>query len=242
MTVSSDKRLICFAHRGASGHAPENTLAAFEKAVDLGADWIELDVYAIEGELIVFHDDRLERTTNGTGEVMQRSLDYLRGLDAGHGEKIPFLSEVLSAVGGRIKINIELKGPGTALPVVSLINHYVETRDWRYEQFLISSFDRDQVAAAGAACPQLSLALNVDESLPDYSSIASSLGLVSIHIHLPLLSSTTVRKIHQAGCRVSVFTANTDEEIARVKAAGADGVFTNFPERVVRSRDKAKKD
>lgn len=242
MTVSANKQLICFAHRGASGHAPENTLAAFEKAVTLGADWIELDVYAVEDELIVFHDDRLERTTNGTGKVTQRSLDYLRGLDAGQGEKIPLLAEVLDAVGNRIKINIELKGPGTALPVVALVNHYVATRDWRYDRFLISSFDRDQVAAVGAVCPHLPLALNVDENLPDYSSVASLLGLVSIHIHLPLLSSTIVRKIHQAGCRVSIFTANTDEDIARVKAAGADGVFTNFPERVVRRRDEVKKD
>lgn len=230
MTVSPDKKLICFAHRGASGHAPENTLAAFKKAVALGADWIELDVYVVEGELIVFHDDRLERTTNGTGEVTQCSLAYLRGLDAGQGEKIPFLKEVLDAVGNRININIELKGPNTALPTVTLLKDYIAAKGWAYDRFLISSFDPAQVEEAGAACGQLPLAFNIEEEISDYGGVAASLRLFSIHVDFSIASPDIIDKIHQAGCRAFIFTANTAEEIAQAAATGADGVFTNFPE------------
>ena len=83
------KEFVCFAHRGASGHEPENTLAAVEKAIALGADWIEVDVYAVAGELIVIHDERLERTNSGAGYVRDASLAYLRFLDAGKGQSIP---------------------------------------------------------------------------------------------------------------------------------------------------------
>jgi glycerophosphoryl diester phosphodiesterase len=104
------KEFICFAHRGASGHEPENTLAAAVKAVDLGAHWIEVDVYALKTELIVIHDDRIERTTNGAGYVMEKTLDYLQSLDAGKGQRIPTLREVFDAVDRRSGINVELKG------------------------------------------------------------------------------------------------------------------------------------
>jgi glycerophosphoryl diester phosphodiesterase len=90
--------MICFGHRGAAGYAPENTLASVEKAISLGADWVEVDVYAVENELVVIHDDRLERTTNGSGYIIEQSLEYLRSLDAGEGEKIPFLREIFDLV------------------------------------------------------------------------------------------------------------------------------------------------
>ena len=92
------KKLVCFAHRGASGHEPENTLSAVEKAIELGADWIEVDVHAVKGELIVVHDERLERTTNGgRGYVTEKPLAYLRSLDAGKGQRIPALREILDS-------------------------------------------------------------------------------------------------------------------------------------------------
>ena len=111
--------MFCIGHRGARGHAPENTLASVRKAIELGADWIEVDVYGVDGELVVFHDDRLERTTNGEGLLMGQSFDYLRSLDAGDGELIPTLAEVFDVAADRVGINVELKGPGTAEPVAA---------------------------------------------------------------------------------------------------------------------------
>ncbi|HQH27580.1 MAG TPA: glycerophosphodiester phosphodiesterase family protein, partial [Oligoflexia bacterium] len=96
--------MLSIGHRGAMGHEPENTLRSVAKALTLGADWIEVDVYNAQDKLVVIHDDRLERTTDGTGRVVGQTLDYLRSLDAGKGEKIPFLEEVFAVVDHRAGI------------------------------------------------------------------------------------------------------------------------------------------
>lgn len=229
-----NKRLICFAHRGASGHAPENTLAAFRKAVELGADWIELDVYAVRRELMVIHDNRLERTTNGTGYVARRGLDYLRSLDAGNGEKIPFLSEVLDATGRQIKINIELKGPGTAEPVCDLLEHYVRKRGWRYDDFLLSSFEHKQIRQAKARCPDFPVAPNLNGGRLRYNAKGGE--PFSIHIGIEHATPALVDKIHDRGCQAFVFTANSLEDIQQLTAMGVDGIFTNYPELITGAR------
>ncbi|MEW6077382.1 MAG: glycerophosphodiester phosphodiesterase family protein [Thermodesulfobacteriota bacterium] len=226
------KRLICFAHRGASGHAPENTLAAFRKAVELGAEWIELDVYAVRGELLVIHDHRLERTTSGRGYVTRRGLDYLRSLDAGNGEKIPFLSEVLEAAARKVKINIELKGPKTAAPVCELLTHYVRRRGWRYDDFLLSSFEHRQLRQAARLCPEIRVSPNLKGGRIRYD--LGDVRPYSIHFDISYATPEMIEKIHQRGCPAFVFTANTLEDIRRLEAFGADGVFTNYPELITR--------
>lgn len=235
MTALTKKPLICLAHRGASGHAPENTLAAFKKAVKLGADWIELDVFAVENELVVIHDNRLERTTNGTGNVTDRSLAYLRGLDAGNGQRIPLLPEVLELTARQIKINIELKGPDTAVPVTSLVETYVKDHGWRYEDFLVSSFDHRQVKEAKMRCPALPVAPNITGVPLGLDRLAAELAPFSIHVDADFVTAALVADIHRLGCPAFIFTANTDDEIERLRNLGADGVFTNFPERVKRA-------
>ena len=132
---------IYFGHRGARGHEPENTLLSFKKALDSGLKWIELDVYAVGNELVVIHDSRLERTTDGAGRVQSSSLEYLRSLDAGKGEKIPYLREVLDLLAAKAGINIELKGVDTAKPVTLLIEKYISEFGWQPEQFMVSSFN-----------------------------------------------------------------------------------------------------
>jgi len=107
-------------HRGAAGHAPENTLASFRKAIELGLDMTELDVHVCaSGELVVIHDENVDRTTNSKGWVSKLSLTELKRLDAGAGETVPTLAEVLDLLKDRIMLNIELKGLGTAEPVYS---------------------------------------------------------------------------------------------------------------------------
>ena len=100
--------MLAIGHRGACGYRPENTLASFRYAALLGCPWIELDVYFVQGQLIVIHDDDLARTTDGTGLVMDSSFDYLRSLDAGQGEQIPTLQEVLDLVDTGMNINVEI--------------------------------------------------------------------------------------------------------------------------------------
>jgi len=138
--MKSDSFTI-FSHQGAAGYAPENTLLSFKEATQRGADFIELDVHRVDNELIVIHDYRLEQTTNGKGVVFDKSIKYLRSLDAGRGERIPLLTEVLNLADKRVGINIELKSPGTAQPVMELVNLYIKNHGWSLDHFIISSFN-----------------------------------------------------------------------------------------------------
>ena len=229
----SQPRLFCFGHRGARGHAPENTLTSVQQALDLGADGIEVDVHWADGQLMVIHDDTLERTTDGFGPVAEKSFDYLRSLDAGEGESIPTLAEVFDAVQRRAIINVELKGAGTAEPVVRLIEHYVRKQDWRYEDFLISSFDLAQIRAVKNLLPAIRTGALIEKVPSGQAEFAARLGAWSLHPSKRCVTSGLVADAHRRGLKVFVYTVNRPAEIALVNRLGADGVFTDYPERVV---------
>jgi glycerophosphoryl diester phosphodiesterase len=223
--------LLCFGHRGAMGHAPENTLLSVERALALGADWVEVDVHWVDDRLVVFHDDRLERTTDGVGYLGEQSFEYLRSLDAGAGQRIPTLEEVFDTVAGRIGINIELKGPGTAEPVVRLSEERIRA-GWGVERILISSFNHRQLQRvralnAGLRTGALLVGLPVDNA-----AFASALGCYSVHLSVEFIDRVFVEDAHDRGLKVFVFTVNAPWDIDRMVELGVDGVFTNYPERV----------
>ena len=120
-----DSEFLCIAHRGAMGHAPQNTLAAVSKALELGAPWIEIDVYWVDGHLMVFHDERLDELTNGSGYITEQSFAYLRSLEVmNSGQGIPTLEEVYELTKDQAGLNIELKGVGTAAPVCAFLQQF----------------------------------------------------------------------------------------------------------------------
>jgi glycerophosphoryl diester phosphodiesterase len=228
------KPLICFAHRGASGHEPENTLSAVEKAIVLGADWIEVDVYAVERELIVIHDERLERTTNGAGCVMDKALAYLRSLDAGKGQRIPTLREVFDCVDRRVGINVELKGPDTAGLAVSLINEYASKRGWKCDQFILSSFSHRELIKVKKLDPSIKIGIIVSGRHRRYKKLTRQLATYSVHPHIDLVNEEFTMDAHQRGLKVFVYTVNHPDDIARLEAMGVDGIFTDLPELVTK--------
>ena len=225
--------LFCFGHRGAAGHEPENTLRSVRKALELGVNGIEVDVYLADEHLVVIHDDTLDRTTNGAGAVAETSFACLRSLDAGGGERIPTLEEVLDTVNRQAVINVELKGPGTALPVVRLLDRYVQERGWRYEDFLVSAFDPTQLQTARQLQPQIRTGVLMDKLPPEPAAFAEQLGAWSLHPSKRCVTPALVAEAHRRGLKIFVFTINKPAEIAAMAALGADGVFTDFPERVV---------
>ena len=222
--------MICIGHRGAAGHAPENTLASVEKAISLGSDWVEVDVRCVESELLVIHDERLERTTNGSGYVAEQSLKYLRSLDAGSGEKIPFLYEVFDLVNFRVGINVELKSPGTAAPVVSLINRYVEERGWDYRQILVSSFNHHELQQVKRLEPRILTGALILALPLHYARFAEELGAHAVHPGSEFINREFVEDAHRRGLKVFVYTVNHPDDLLRMQALGADGVFTDYPE------------
>lgn len=225
------KKITCFAHRGACGHEPENTLRSIQKAIELGAEWIEIDVFPVEDELVVIHDETLDRCTNGTGNVLECSLDYLRTLDAGKGERIPYLREVFEIIGTSAKLNIELKWTGMAQRVVQLIDEYIRDHGWTYERILVSSLFHGEVQKVKWLQPKIPTAPVFSGPPPEnYLQIAGELGASSLTMDADYIKKEMVKAAHHAGLKVFVFTVNTPEEIDRMKAIGVDGVFTNFPE------------
>jgi len=231
--------LLCIGHRGAMGHAPENTLLSFRKALELGAPCVEADVYYVDRHLMVFHDDRLERTTNGAGYLIDHDFDTLRSLDAGNGEKIPTLAEVFNTIDGRAGVNIELKGPGTARPVADLIASLRE-QGWRNHLILVSSFNHRELETVRGIDPRIRIgALMVGLPVND-AVFAADLGAYSVHLSLEFIDRRFVTDAHRRGLRVFVFTVNHPEDIHRMERLGVDGVFTNYPERIL-SRQKGGK-
>ena len=230
------KRLLCIGHRGAMGHAPENTLLSFKKALELGAQCVEADVYHVDGRLMVFHDDRLERTTNGSGYLVDHDFDYLRSLDAGEGERIPTLWEVFETVDLRAGVNIELKGPGTARPVAEFISALREY-GWNDDLILVSSFNRSELEKIHGMDPGIRLGvLNAGPPM-DAADFAASLGAYSVHLSVKYIGARFVEDAHFRGLKVFVFTVNHPEGIERMERLGVDGVFTNYPERVLRHQN-----
>lgn len=222
--------LFCFGHRGAGGHEPENTLRSMRRALELGADGVEVDVHFVDGQLVVIHDDTLERTTNGHGRVAEKSFACLRSLDAGLGEKIPTLAEIFDAVIRRVVINVELKGLHTAAPVAALIGDYVNRRGWSFDDFLVSSFDHAQLGEVKLLFPQIRLGALFEKPPHDLAKFADELGAWSLHISRRYVTPELVAEAHRCGLKVFVFTINQPAEIIRMKILGVDGVFSDFPE------------
>jgi glycerophosphoryl diester phosphodiesterase len=227
------ERLLCIGHRGAMGHAPENTLLSFRKALELGAHCVEGDVYYVDGHLVVIHDDQLDRTTNGSGSLLGHGFDYLRSLDAGEGERIPTLEEVFETVNFRAGINIELKGPGTARPVVDFVTAR-RKEGWHDDLIMVSSFNHSELESVRKMDQRIRFGVLIAGPPVDALAVAVRLGAYSVHLSLKFVDGTFVENAHLRGLKVFVFTVNDPDHIRRMERLGVDGVFTNYPERVLR--------
>ena len=225
--------ILKIGHRGAKGHAPENTLASFAKALELGVDGIELDVQVCAtGELVVIHDFTVDRVTNGTGEVHKLSLAQLKALVVEHNQHIPTLDEVYELVNKRCFINIEMKGRHTARPVSDFIKAYVKDKGYLYEDFLVSSFQREELMVMSEINPKVHLGILTQASVTQAWEWAQEFKAKALHPHFTLLTESNVQKAQQAGYKVYTWTANEPEDIARIKTCNVNGIISDYPERL----------
>jgi glycerophosphoryl diester phosphodiesterase len=224
--------MLCIGHRGAMGHEPENTLLSVRKALALGVDAIEIDVYNVENNLVVIHDRILSRTTNGRGNIEAQSLAYLRSLDAGKGEKIPILQEVLETVKQQVLVNIELKGSNTAKLVVKLIQEYIQ-QGWSYQDFVVSSFNHYELNQVKALDPKIKIGMLIYGLPWEFLTIAQTLKADIVIFSLDFVTSELVSSVQQQNLQVWVYTVNHPEDINLMRKLQVDGIFTNYPERVV---------
>lgn len=230
---ANQQSLFCFGHRGARGHEPENTLRSVRRALELGSHGIEVDVHFADGQLVVIHDETLDRTTNGSGPVAKCLFAHLRSLDAGLGERIPTLAEVFDTIQRQALVNVELKGDHTAAPVVALIDNYVRQHGWVYEDFLLSSFDHEQIRQVKRLRPEIRTGALIHKVPTGLAEFAERLGAWSVNPSRRCVTRRLVADAHQRQLKVFVFTVNAPREIARMARLGVDGVFSDYPERVV---------
>lgn len=223
--------MIIFGHRGARGHAPENTLPSIELALEQGADWIEIDAQMADGECWVIHDATLDRTTNGTGAVTDAKQSTLEQLDAGNGAHIPTLAQVMDCVAGRAGLNIELKGAGTAGFVAAAIANRVQTADADWSDFIVSSFHHGWLQAVRTLEPNIPVGALYLGVPVDLAASAEALGAVAVHLGLDFLDPAMIDDAHARGLAVYVYTVNSEDDLLRMAQLGVDGVFTDFPDR-----------
>lgn len=221
--------MLIFAHRGASGVEPENTLRAMRAALAAQVDGIEIDIHQVDGQLLVIHDRWLHRTTSGQGQISQHNYQYLRTLDAGSGETIPTLAEVLELVAGKCIINLELK----KIDDLSLLFHYIDQAIAHTplvsNDILLSSFNHRLLDKIHQQRPELPIGALTSCYPLDYAKFAEQLHAYSVHLDVDFISEHFVADAHKRGLKVFVYTVDEIDDINAMKALGVDGIFSNLP-------------
>jgi glycerophosphoryl diester phosphodiesterase len=222
------RELLRIGHRGAAGHAPENTLRAMKAGISLGVDLLEFDVQrTLDGELVIMHDKRVDRTTNGTGFVTKMTLDAIRRLDSGKGERVSTLKEVLTVVNGHAGVMVEIITPGIAADVRETISQATFRGTVIYASFLHAEMRMIRELDSGA------LTLTLFEGVP-VSGARFALDAGATHAGLSFDSTTAgfVQELHAAGLHVFVYTLNDPVDIELAREFGVDGIISDYPERI----------
>jgi glycerophosphoryl diester phosphodiesterase len=224
----SNRHILKIGHRGAAGHAPENTLASVERGIALGVDYVEVDIQrTLDGRLVLMHDKFVNRTTNGTGRLSELRWEEISGLDAGEGQRIPLLQEMLEVASGRVGLILESITPGIGLAV------YRQVSDFSYRgPVIFSSFLHEEILVIRELDPR-AMTMALMEAVPiTRTAFAQEARATHAGIALDSMTGAFGEALHQAGLRVFLYTADTNEQIGLARALGADGIISNFPERI----------
>ena len=228
---------LVIGHRGARGHVAENTLPSIKRAMELGVNGIEIDIFrCASGELVVFHDRSLDRLTDSKGPIENLTLDSIRKIDVLDGYSIPTLDEVLDLIAGEVFLNIELKGINTAILTDSILKTKFEKGILNSDKIIISSFNWKELEVFYEVNKQVQIAILIDYNPLDALPIANQLAASAINPNYKYLTAENVSKIQKEGFKVYPWTVNEKEAINAMIAFGVEGIITDFPERVGTSK------
>lgn len=214
-------------HRGAKGYVAENTLASFQKAIDLNVQGIELDVHlSSDGIVMVVHDDTIDRTTSEKGFVTHFSAEELEAFG------IPTLESVFDLVNKKCFINVELKSYETADKVAEIIEHYVSERNWNYNDLIVSSFDWNALQQVHFLNDKIRIGVLTNTDLDLAIAFAKFIKAYSIHPYYHMLTAENVVQMQSENFKVYPWTINEPEDIIFVKSLLVDGIITDFPDRL----------
>ncbi len=235
---SETKPMLVIAHRGASAVEPENTLRAFARSIQMGAQMIELDLHRTrDGHVVVIHDDELSHTTNACGRVSQLSFDEVRQADAGKGERVPTLQETLELTRGRVQLYLEIKAPEAAAETLRIVREFQCEND-----VLLASFDLELMRRLGAEVKDMEIGVILGTpSLNPITRWREAFPWIALR-HFPyqtlcmqvkMCSATLARHIKQQGKKLYVWTANSEADYARMIERQVDGIVTDTPDRLL---------
>jgi glycerophosphoryl diester phosphodiesterase len=238
--------MIRIGHRGACGSEPENTLRSFRKAIQLKVDMVECDAHLTkDNQVVIIHDDTVDRTTNGKGKVSELTLKELKKLNIEKKEKIPTLEEVISVCKNKCKLNVEVKGVKPAKKVTEII-----VKDNFVKQTIISSNHKESLLEAKKKGIKTALIYwatktNWGQVLFDITHLlflpitkqlilkkAKEASASTINLAMPLATKSMINFLHKNKLKVNVWTVNKKSDIEKIKKRNADGCFSNFPERI----------
>lgn len=225
--------LFCIAHRGGpiigDHRSPENSLEAIDRSLALGVDAIEIDIWQVEGELLVTHDRRLGRQLKGDGVITGKPLAELRQLRLENDEPLPSLHQVLTLVGDKAWLNIEIKGPDCVAPLIKQLRGFALDHQLGLEHYIVSSFDHQQLYQILQQAPEIKRAALIEGIPLDYAQCCEALQAYAFNTHLSFLSQALIEDARKRGLKNWVYTVNHEDDWEWMQALGVDGVFTDKP-------------
>ena len=231
----SNKDILVVGHRGAMGHALENTIESVKKAIELNVDGIEIDVFKSKtGELVVYHDPFLSRLSNSNAFIEQISLDSIKKIKLLGGQSIPTLNEVIEIIPENIFLNIELKGENTAIETNKVIIEYINRSNFTPSSFIVSSFRWDELVEFRNTNKDVPIAILVDSlyKIDIAIKLAKEINAFAINPNNEFLTKEIVKKVQSFNIKVYPYTINDLSSIKRMKSMGVDAIITDFPERI----------
>ncbi|TDE01213.1 glycerophosphodiester phosphodiesterase [Flavobacterium sandaracinum] len=231
---TSNKFVVC-GHRGAMGHETENTLASIKKGMELKADMLEIDVFKIKtGEMVVFHDDDLDRITNAKGKIEAYTFEDLRKVLVAGKHQIPTLQEVIETIDKKVVLNIELKGTNTAADTYRIIEEY-KKKGWRNKDFFISSFRIGELQKMRSLSPEIAIGLlTYKDPIEDIIKTGKELKAQAINPYFKTLTAENVAIMKANNFKIYPWTVNEPADINNLQQLKVNGIITDYPERIVR--------
>ena len=231
--------MLTIGHRGARGYIAENTLESIQKALDLNVDGIEIDVFrCASGEIVVFHDKKLQRLTGHNGLIEETTFEELKNMLVAGRYRIPTLQQVLEKIGGKILLNVELKGENTAIPTATILKQYLSDSQSDIKKLIVSSKNWKELTLFKNQNTNIPIGvlshynIFLEKGVDAIIEKGRELSALAIHPKFSILNKKAIDKMHSAGFLVYSWTINSPKDIQRAIKLGVDGIITDFPDRV----------
>ena len=231
--------MLTIGHRGALGYIAENTLESIQKALDLNVDGIEIDVLrCASGEIVVFHDKKLKRLTGHNGLIEETTFEELKNMLVAGRYRIPTLQQVLEKIGGKILLNVELKGENTAIPTATILKQYLSDSQSDIKKLIVSSKNWKELTLFKNQNTNIPIGvlshynIFLEKGVDAIIEKGRELSALAIHPKFSILNKKAIDKMHCAGFLVYSWTINNPKDIQRAIRLGVDGIITDFPDRV----------